>query len=159
MDGGAMAAKMVLDAGGTYVTIMSNAHWSSVKEMVKMARKMDGQVMVDVMNTPDKVAVSKEMQELGADWITLHTGYDERQYIKEASPLDDLQGVLDAVDIPVQAVGGLTLNQALETVRMGASSLVICTPMVNVFKVASLDQFETTLRDIVTKVQEISDTE
>ena len=36
------------------------------------------------------------------------------------SPLDDLPSVLDAVDIPVQAVGGLSVPQAIQTLQMGA---------------------------------------
>ena len=36
------------------------------------------------------------------------------------SPLNDLPGVLAAVNIPVQAVGGLSIDQAIQTLEMGA---------------------------------------
>jgi 3-hexulose-6-phosphate synthase/6-phospho-3-hexuloisomerase len=40
------------------------------------------------------------------------------------SPLDDLPAVLAAVTIPVQAVGGLSIDQAIETLEMGAAIVV-----------------------------------
>ena len=39
--------------------------------------------------------------------------------IKGLSPLDDLPAVLEAADIPVQAVGGLSVDQAIQTLEMG----------------------------------------
>lgn len=156
MDGAGLEAEMMLKAGANYVVVMSQAHWASVKEMVKMAKQYGGYVMADIMNAPNKAAAAKEMQELGVDWIIVHTGYDERHHVPGASPLDELQSVLDAVTIPVQAVGGLTIDQALECVKMGASSLVIGAPLaVQDEKFAVGDEFESILRDVVSRVKAI----
>ena len=154
MDGAGLEAEMMLRAGATHVVIMSQAHWASVKEMVKMARDLGGEVMADVLAAPDKAAAAKEMQDLGADWIIVHTGYDERRYVEGVSPLDDLPAVLDAVDIPVQAVGGLSIDQAIETVRMGARSLVIGAPLaIQADRFAAGDEFESILHDVVERVR------
>jgi 3-hexulose-6-phosphate synthase/6-phospho-3-hexuloisomerase len=75
--------------------------------------------------------------------------------IKGLSPLDDLQAVLDAVSVPVQAVGGLSVEQALQTLDMGAQIVVFGAPLVvssNAFKAQSGD-FEGLLREIVTRVR------
>ncbi len=155
MDGAGLEAEMMLQAGATHVVVMSQAHWASVKEMIKMARSFDAEVMADVLNAPDKPAAAKQMQDLGADWIIVHTGYDERRYVEGVSPLDDLPGVLEAVDIPVQAVGGLSIEQSVETVRMGASSLVIGAPLaIQPDRFATGDEFESILREVVQKVRE-----
>jgi len=154
MDGAGLEAEMMLGAGATHVVIMSQAHWASIKEMVKTARDLGGEVMADVLAAPDKAVAAKEMQDLGADWIIVHTGYDERRYVEGVSPLDDLPAVLDAVDIPVQAVGGLSIDQAIETVRMGARSLVIGAPLaIQADRFAAGDEFESILRDVVERVR------
>ena len=154
MDGGGLEAEMMLKAGATYVVVMSQAHWASVKEMVKVARDLGGKVMADVLNAPDKPAAARRMQDLGADWIIVHTGYDERRYVPGLSPLNDLPAVLDAVDIPVQAVGGLSIDQAVETVRMGARSLVIGAPLaIQADRFAAGDEFESIMLDVVRRVR------
>jgi 3-hexulose-6-phosphate synthase/6-phospho-3-hexuloisomerase len=157
MDGAGLEAEMMLMAGATYVVVMSQSHWASVKEMVKVARHLGGKVMADILNAPDKPVVARQMQELGADWIIVHTGYDERRHVKGVSPLDDLPAVLDVVDIPVQAVGGLSIDQAIETAGMGARSVVIGAPLaIQADRFAAGDEFEGILRQVVQQVRGLS---
>ncbi|MGD8897339.1 MAG: orotidine 5'-phosphate decarboxylase [Acidobacteriota bacterium] len=154
MDGAGLEAEMMLGAGATHVVVMSRAHWASVKEMVKVAHEMGAKVMADVLAAEDKAADARAMQDLGADWIIVHTGYDERRHVSGASPLDDLDAVLAAVDLPVQAVGGLSIEQALETARRGARSVVIGAPLaIDADRFAVGDEFERVLRDVVTRVR------
>lgn len=155
MDGAGLEAEMMFKAGANMVVVMGQAHDASIIEQVKMARKYGGQVMCDVMLCPDKPKRAREAQELGVDYIIVHTGFDERNMIPGLSPLDDLPGVLDAVSIPVQAVGGLTVEQALQTLEMGAQIVVFGAPLVisgSEFKAAG-DNFEEILREIVQKVK------
>ena len=48
---------------------------------------------------------------------------------RRPTPLDDLEAVVRAVRIPVQAVGGLTLEEAVEMPRRGAPLVVIGAPL------------------------------
>jgi len=154
MDGAGLEAAMMLGAGATHVVVMSRAHPASVEVMVEVARERGGSVMADVLGAEDKAADARAMQALGVDWIILHTGLDERGKVHGASPLDDLDAVLAAVDIPVQAVGGLTIDQALETARRGARSVVIGAPLaIQADRFASAQQFEEVLRDVVARVR------
>ena len=154
MDGAGLEAEMMLEAGATHLVVMSRAHWASVKEMVKVAHARGGEVMADVLAEADKAASARAMQELGVDWVIVHTGFDERRHVPGVSPLDDLGAVLEAVEIPVQAVGGLSIEQALETVRRGARSVVIGAPLaIQADRFASGDEFEEILRDVVTRVR------
>lgn len=158
MDGAGLEAEMMLKAGATHVVVMAQAHWASVVEMVKMAKDYGGQVMADLMNTPDKAEAAKRMQELGVDWIILHTGFDERNHVPGLSPLNELEAVLNAVDLPVQAVGGLSIDQAVRCVELGASSLVIGAPLaVCADRFAIGEEFETILRQVVARVHAIPD--
>jgi len=156
MDGAGLEAEMMLEAGATHVVVMSQAHWGSVKEMVKVSKAMGGRVMADVLNAGDKVSAARKMEELGVDWIIVHTGFDERRYVQGVSPLDDLEKVLNAVRIPVQAVGGLSIDQAVKSVEMGASSLVIGAPLaIRADKFAVGEDYEAILKDVVSRVRSI----
>ena len=70
------------------------------------------------------------------------------------SPLDQLRAVVDAVSVPVQAVGGLTLEQAVRTPEYGAPLVVIGAPLAvdaEAFRTADGD-LEGTLRLICDRV-------
>lgn len=154
MDGAGLEGEMMFKAGATFTVVMGQAHDASIIEQVKMAKECGGKVMCDIMLCADKVERAKQSEAMGVDYIIVHTGFDERNMIPGLSPLDDLQQILDAVNIPVQAVGGLTVEQALETLKMGADSVVFGAPLVisgTEFK-ADAD-FESTLAQIVAKVK------
>jgi 3-hexulose-6-phosphate synthase/6-phospho-3-hexuloisomerase len=66
------------------------------------------------------------------------------------SPLDQLQEVVKSVNIPVQAVGGLSLEQAIQCPQYGAPLVVLGAPLTidaDAFKTANGD-LETSLRKI-----------
>ena len=70
------------------------------------------------------------------------------------SPLDQLGEVVRAVSVPVQAVGGLTIEQAVRTPEYGAPLVVLGAPLTidaDSFKTASGD-VEISLRMICQKV-------
>jgi 3-hexulose-6-phosphate synthase len=155
MDGAGLEAEMMFKAGANMVVVMGQAHDASIIEQVKMARHYGGKVMCDVMLCPDKPARARQAQDMGVDYIIVHTGFDERNMISGLSPLDDLPAVLATVDIPVQAVGGLTIDQAIQTIEMGAQIVVFGAPVVisgTEFKAAD-PNFEPIIRDIVQRVK------
>ena len=157
MDGAGLEAEMMFKVGANMVVVMGQAHNASIIEQVKTAKKYGGKVMCDVMLCEDKPARARQAQELGVDYIIVHTGFDERHMISNLSPLDDLQSVLDAVNIPVQAVGGLSIDQAIQTLEMGAKIVVFGAPLVisgTEFKAAD-PNFEGVIRDIVQRVKKI----
>lgn len=155
MDGAGLEAEMMFKAGANFVVVMGQAHDASIIEQVKMAKKYNGKVMADVMLCPDKPKRAKEAQDLGVDYIIVHTGFDERNMIPGLSPLDDLEDILAAVDIPVQAVGGLSIDQAIVTLELGAEIVVFGAPLVisgTEFKPAD-PNFEEIIRNIVERVK------
>lgn len=155
MDGAGLEAEMMFQAGATMTVVMGQAHDASIIEQVKMARRYGGKVMCDVMLCPDKPKRAREAEAVGVDYIIVHTGFDERNMIPGLSPLDDLAAVLEAVTIPVQAVGGLSVEQGIETLAMGAKIVVFGAPLVisgSEFRAAS-DDFEGILSEIVRRVK------
>jgi 3-hexulose-6-phosphate synthase len=134
MDGGYLEAEMIARAGATHVVVMGRAHVETIRAVVKAGRDYDIKVMGDNLACEDKVAASRMMEDIGVDYIVHHTGYDERNGARAGgrrrlSPLDDLDSVVKAVRIPVQAVGGLTIEEAIEMPRRGAPLVVIGAPL------------------------------
>jgi 3-hexulose-6-phosphate synthase/6-phospho-3-hexuloisomerase len=134
MDGGYLEAEMMAKAGATHVVVMARAHAETIKCVVKAGRDFGVKVMGDNMVCDDKAAASKWMEDLGCDYIVHHTGFDERNGIfadtgRMLSPLDDLDAVVKAVNIPVQAVGGLSIEQAISMPKRGAPLVVIGAPL------------------------------
>ena len=155
MDGAGLEAEMVFKAGANMSVVMGQAHDASIIAQVEMAKRYGGKVMCDVMLCADKPARAARAQALGVDYIIVHTGFDERNMIAGLSPLDDLPAVLAAVDIPVQAVGGLSVEQAIATLALGAQIVVFGAPLVisgNQFTAADAD-FEPRIREIVQRVR------
>jgi 3-hexulose-6-phosphate synthase/6-phospho-3-hexuloisomerase len=154
MDAGGLEAEMMFNAGATFVVVMSQAHWATVKEAVTMARNKGGKVMADLLNSPDKVRTAKRMEELGVDYIIAHLGFDERRHVEGLTALDNLHEIVRAVGIPVQAVGGLSIDQAVNSLKLGAKSVVIGAPLaIATDRFATVDEFENVLRNVVNRVR------
>jgi 3-hexulose-6-phosphate synthase/6-phospho-3-hexuloisomerase len=129
MDAGYHEAGMMYAAGATFVVVMGQAHEHTLYEAVRAAREHGGRVMGDVMLCPDKPAMARKMEQAGVDVVIVHTGYDERHAQRGASPLDDLAPVRSATSLPLQAVGGLSIEQAARCPRLGAPLVVIGAPL------------------------------
>ncbi len=157
MDAGYLEAEMMFKAGATHVVVMGVAHPATIANAVRAGRDYGGKVMGDIMVHPDKPACARMMQDLGVDYIIVHTGLDERNAEKDKHPFDDLASVVEAVSIPVQAVGGLTLEQAVQCPKMGAPLVVIGAPLVvdnEEFKPSTTDtRLYDLLHQIVTQVK------
>lgn len=159
MDGGYLEAEMMAKAGATHVVVMARAHEETIKCVVQAGRDFGIKVMGDNLGCPDMVDGAKQLEDLGCDFVIHHIGYDERRGIaarglRMPSPLDQLREVVSAVSIPVQAVGGLTLEQAIRTPEYGAPLVVIGAPLAvdaDSFQTAGGD-LEATLRLICNRV-------
>lgn len=155
MDGGYLEAEMMAKAGATHVVVMARAHEETIKCVVQAGKDHGVKVMGDNLGCPDMVAGAKLLEDLGCDFIVHHIGYDERRGIaaqgkRMPSPLDQLREVVQAVNIPVQAVGGLSLEQAISTPTYGAPLVVLGAPLTidaDAFKTADGD-LEASLRKI-----------
>ncbi len=147
MDGGWLEAQMMAQAGATHVVVMERAHAETIKVVVQAGRDFGVRVMGDNLAAPDMVAAARRLEDLGCDYVIHHIGYDERRGIAAAggvcaSPLDQLRAVVGAVGVPVQAVGGLSVEQAMRTPEYGAPLVVLGAPLTidaDAFKAAGGD--------------------
>ena len=159
MDGGWLEAELMVKAGATHVVVMERAHPETVKMVVKAGRDLGIKVMGDNLGAEDKIAAAKRLEDLGCDFVIHHVGYDERRGLAAAgqpfpSPLDQLREIVAAVRVPVQAVGGLSIEQAIRTPEYGAPLVVLGAPLTidaDAFKTASGD-LDSVLRLICDRV-------
>jgi 3-hexulose-6-phosphate synthase len=130
MDGGYLEAEMMAKAGASFVVVMGRAHEATIRRVVDAGRDFGCKVMGDNLGAEDRVANARWLASLGVDVVIHHIGYDERRMIEGLSPMDELDDVVRAVDVPVQAVGGLTIQQAIACPAHGAPLVVLGAPLV-----------------------------
>ena len=157
MDGGYLEAEMMAKAGATHVVVMARAHEETIKIVVEAGKDFGIQIMGDNLGCPDMVAGAKRLEELGCDYVIHHIGYDERrgtaaQGFPMPSPLDQLREVVTAVNVPVQAVGGLSLEQAIRCPEYGAPLVVLGAPLT-----IDADSFKTAKGDLEASLKLICD--
>lgn len=166
MDGGYLEAEMMYKAGATHVVVMARAHEETIKCVVKAGLDYGIKVMGDNLGCEDMIAAAKWLEDLGCHYVIHHIGYDERRGIaargqRMPSPLDQLREVVNAVHVPVQAVGGLTLEQAIQCPAYGAPLVVLGAPLTidaDAFKTAD-GNLEESLRLICAKIHAYGDVE
>jgi 3-hexulose-6-phosphate synthase/6-phospho-3-hexuloisomerase len=164
MDGAYLEAEIMARAGANLVVVMGQAHRESIELAVRAGHDFGLQIMGDNMAMPDAVAGARQLEEVGCDYIVHHIGYDRRTLrrnrgLPTPTPLDELREIVNSVSIPVQAVGGLSIEQAIETPRYGAPLVVIGAPLVidaHAFQTAS-GRVEDALRLICEKVHAYGD--
>ena len=158
-DGGWLEAEMAIKAGANMIVVMGQAHEETIELVAMAGRDLGAKVMGDNMNMPDPVKGAQLLESLGCDYVIHHIGYDMRTLRRKRglaapTPLDRLREVVDGVSVPVQAVGGLTIEQAIQTPAYGAPLVVIGAPLAidaHAFRSAQGD-LEGTLQLICQKV-------
>lgn len=148
-DGGYYFGRMVAEAGATHLDVLAAAHPATLEGAARAAEEFGLTILGDLMLSPDPVASARRLQTLGVHYAMLHLGAEHRRRNPELSALDDLDAVRQAVTIPVQVVGGLSVSHAIEAVRRGANSIVLGGPLVPGDRGSGL---EATLREVVAAV-------
>ena len=164
MDGGYLEARMMAEAGASHVVVMGQARPETIELVVRAGREFGIEVMGDNLGMKDHVAGAKLLEQLGCDYIIHHIAYDQRTLSDERgipfpSPLEELKDIVEAVNIPVQAVGGLSIEEAIKTPEYGAPLVVLGAPLTidaHAFKAAEGD-LEGILREVCQAVHRYED--
>lgn len=124
MDVGAFEVEIAAKAGADIVTVMGLADDSTITEAVAAGRKYGAEIMIDMINVPDRVTRSKEVERLGVAYICLHMGIDT-QMRGEAPPLEILKEIVEKTSIPIAVAGGITAETAGDYVKSGATIIIV----------------------------------
>ena len=124
MDVGGMEVEIMAKAGANIITVLGLSEDSTIEEAVMAGRKYGAEVMVDMINVPDKLQRSIEVEKLGVAYICLHMGIDT-QMKGEEPPIDILRKVVEAVSIPIAVAGGITAESVGQYVEAGATDIIV----------------------------------
>jgi len=124
MDVGAFEVEIMAKAGADIVTVLGLADDATIEEAVMAGRKYGTEIMVDMINVPDRVARSKEVEKLGVTYICLHMGIDT-QMRGEEPPIDVLRNIAASVSIPIAVAGGITAENAGLYAEAGATDIIV----------------------------------
>lgn len=131
MDGGYLEAQMMGDAGADAVIVMGRAHDATIERVIEAGDEFDMLIMGDDLGADDRVRECVRLESLGVGMVIHHIGYDHRGMHPELglTPLTDLPAIVAATTVPVQAVGGLSIEQAVSCPGIGAPVVVFGAPL------------------------------
>ncbi|NPE29187.1 bifunctional hexulose-6-phosphate synthase/ribonuclease regulator [Methanococcoides sp. SA1] len=122
-DTGAFEVEMAAKAGADIVMILGNADDSTVHDAVRSARKYGVKLMADLIIVEDPIPRAIELEQMGIDYINMHTGIDQQMTGKDPNPV--VEKMTKAVNIPVAAAGGLDAVSAAMAVKAGAKIVIV----------------------------------
>ncbi|OIK08373.1 3-hexulose-6-phosphate synthase [Bacillus sp. MUM 13] len=123
MDAAGYEVMKASEAGADIVTILGAAENESIKGAVEEAKKQGKKILVDMIAVKDIEGRAKELDELGADYICVHTGYD-LQAVGQNS-FEDLMAIKRVVKNAKTAVAGGIKLETLPEVLKAQPDLVI----------------------------------
>ncbi|CAM2997223.1 3-hexulose-6-phosphate synthase [Staphylococcus argensis] len=123
MDAADYEVSQAVKFGADVVTILGVAEDASIKAAVEEAHKHGKELLVDMIAVQDLEQRAKELDEMGADYIAVHTGYDLQA--QGVSPLDSLRKVKGVIKNSKIAIAGGIKPDTIEEVAAESPDLVI----------------------------------
>lgn len=121
MDAGELEAAMCFKAGADIVTVLGVSHLTTIENTVKAAKAAHGKVMVDMIDVENLKSKTKAIDELGVDYICVHTAFDLQA--EKSEPMEELVEVNNIIVNSQSAVAGGVKLATIERV-------VACNPEV-----------------------------
>lgn len=123
MDAAAYEVSNASAAGADLVTILAQAEDSSIRGAVEEAKKLGKKILVDMIAVKDIKTRAGELDELGVDYICVHTGYDLQAEGKDS--FEDLRTIKGIVKNAKTAVAGGIKLETLSEVIAAKPDLII----------------------------------
>ncbi len=123
MDTGRCEVEAAAKAGADIVTVLGVSDDSTIREAVEAGRNYGCEIMVDLMNVDDVVKRSKRVEELGVDYLCVHTGID--QQMKAMDPVSELKRISNSARVPLAVAGGINSESAASAIKYGASIVIV----------------------------------
>ena len=124
MDAAGYEVSQASAAGADIITILGTAEDESIKGAVEEAKKQGKEILVDMIAVKDIAARAKELDELGADYICVHTGYDLQAVGKNS--FEDLHTIKSVVKNAKTAIaGGIKLETLPEVIKEHPDLIIV----------------------------------
>ncbi|HZH59232.1 MAG TPA: 3-hexulose-6-phosphate synthase [Metabacillus sp.] len=124
MDAAGYEVMKASEAGADIVTILGAAEDMSIKGAVAEAKKQGKRILVDMIAVKDLAKRAKEVDELGVDYICVHTGYDLQAVGKNS--FEDLHTIKSVVKHAKTAIaGGIKLETLPEVIKVQPDLVIV----------------------------------
>lgn len=124
MDAGGYEADKCFEAGADICIVLGVSHDETIQGVVRSAKKYGKKVMVDMIAVPDLKKRTEEIDQMGVDYICVHTAFDVQKLGQD--PLNDLKTVNSVIKNAKSAVaGGVKLETVDAIVNEGAEIIVV----------------------------------
>jgi 3-hexulose-6-phosphate synthase len=124
MDAAGYEVSQASEAGADIITILGAAEDQSIKGAVEEAKKRGKQILADMIAVKDIETRAKELDELGVDYICVHTGYDLQAVGKNS--FEDLATIKSVVKNTRTAVaGGIKLETLPEVIKQKPDLVIV----------------------------------
>jgi 3-hexulose-6-phosphate synthase/6-phospho-3-hexuloisomerase len=123
LDTGRIEVEMALKSGAEVVAILALASDVTIRECIESAKNYGGQIMVDLINIKNVIARAKEVEELGADYLSVHIPIDEQ--MRGRVSFEKLSQVVKNSHLPVAIAGGINSETVVDAISVGASIIIV----------------------------------
>jgi 3-hexulose-6-phosphate synthase/6-phospho-3-hexuloisomerase len=105
------------------VDVLGAASDATIRECIQAGKNYGANVVVDLIAVEDPVSRGKQIEDFGADYITVHCSIDEQMEGKD--PFENLRRLAEAVSLPVGVAGGINSETAALALEAGASIVIV----------------------------------
>jgi 3-hexulose-6-phosphate synthase/6-phospho-3-hexuloisomerase len=123
MDAGRIEVETAAKAGANIVDVLGAASNATIRECIQAAKNYGAKIVVDLIAVQDPVPRAKEIESLGADYISVHCAIDEQ--MEGRDPFEMLRRVAESVSLPICVAGGINSETAPLAVEAGASIVIV----------------------------------
>jgi 3-hexulose-6-phosphate synthase/6-phospho-3-hexuloisomerase len=123
MDAGRIEVETAAKAGANIVDVLGAASDATIRECIQAGKNYGAKIVVDLIAVKDPVSRAEQVEDSGADYITVHCSIDEQMEGKD--PFETLRRVAEAVSLPVGVAGGINSETAPRALEAGASIVIV----------------------------------
>jgi 3-hexulose-6-phosphate synthase/6-phospho-3-hexuloisomerase len=123
MDTGRVEVEAAAKAGANIVDVLGAASDATIRECIQAGKNYGAKIVVDMIAVQDVLSRARAVEELGADYVSVHCAVDEQMEGKD--PFALLRQVSQALTIPVGVAGGINSETAARAVEAGAAIVIV----------------------------------
>lgn len=123
MDAGRIEVETAAKAGANIVDVLGASSDATVRECIQAGKNYGAKIVVDMIAVGDVLSRAKQVEDFGADYVSVHCAIDEQMEGKD--PFDVLRRVSEALSIPVAVAGGINSETAAIAVEAGAAIVIV----------------------------------
>lgn len=123
MDAGRIEVESAAKAGAAIIDVLGTATDATIAECIQAGKNYGAHIVVDLIAVKDPVERAKQVEALGADYISVHVAIDEQ--MRGRDPFATLFAVSQAVKVPVGVAGGINSETAAQAVAHGAAYVIV----------------------------------